>query len=164
MNIQNETPKNRVSNRIGFRPGMAHSLYSKTEAVGDCLEWTGTKNDKGYGYIKNGGQRYKAHRVAWILHYGELDESMLIDHVCHNRACVRLAHLRPVTNKQNSENRSVVRAKSGIMGVYQGANGRWYGRVVHYGKTYPVGGHATAEDATVAVQRKRAELHTHYTI
>ena len=53
---------------------------------------------------------------------------MTIDHMCHNRACVNVEHLRVVTNAQNQQNRKGANSlsKTGVRGVYQHTQtGKW---------------------------------------
>lgn len=68
-----------------------------------CLEWTGSMLRKGYGRVQHDRARRLAHRVAFALHNGR-EPGPELDHLCHNRRCVNVAHLREVTHKQNMEN------------------------------------------------------------
>jgi hypothetical protein len=43
----------------------------------------------------------KAHRAAWMLTNGPVPEGMVLDHICRNRACINLDHLRVVTQREN---------------------------------------------------------------
>jgi hypothetical protein len=43
----------------------------------------------------------KAHRAAWMLVNGPVPEGMVLDHICRNRACINLDHLRVVTQQEN---------------------------------------------------------------
>lgn len=72
--------------------------------MGPCWEWTGRKCRLGYG---NYGRLFRgrfltaAHRRHWIVVNGEIGEGLELDHLCRNRACVRLDHLEPVTHAEN---------------------------------------------------------------
>ena len=66
-----------------------------------CVEWTGCCNDAGYGVRWFNGKLTYAHRVAYIEQVGPIPEGMTIDHLCRNRACVNVAHMEVVTNREN---------------------------------------------------------------
>jgi hypothetical protein len=70
-----------------------------------CWEWTGHRNDAGYGELSVGGRNefheWKAHRLSWELHRGPIPEGLVIRHLCGNRACVNPHHLVPGTQTQN---------------------------------------------------------------
>lgn len=66
--------------------------------VGDgCWEWTGTRNDSGYGVVR----KQRAHRAVYELMVGPIPDRLTLDHLCRNRACVRPDHLEPVTREEN---------------------------------------------------------------
>lgn len=74
---------------------------------GGCLNWSGTLNRDGYGRIVIGYRgpgkpiRRYAHRVAYETWIGTIPDGYDLDHLCRNRRCVNVAHLEPVTRKEN---------------------------------------------------------------
>lgn len=62
-----------------------------------CVEWTGTIDKDGYG--RRG--RHLAHRLVWTQERGPIPQGLVIDHLCFNRACVNVDHLRLVTPVEN---------------------------------------------------------------
>jgi len=77
----------------------------------------GSKTFYGYTTITIQGQRLLAHRLAWLMTYGEWPDQ--IDHINGKRQDNRIENLRNVTHAENQRNRVIPRAnKSGIAGVY----------------------------------------------
>lgn len=81
-------------------------LLQRSREAGECLEWTGARDRAGYGRTSYlGRQGITAHRAVWLASGREIPSGLELDHVCHNRACVRLEHLRAVTHGENMANR-----------------------------------------------------------
>lgn len=71
--------------------------------VGDgCWEWqAGTQKHNGYGSFSMNGRDVKAHRVSWLLWYGEIPKGLRVLHRCDNPPCIRPDHLFLGTQKDN---------------------------------------------------------------
>lgn len=54
-----------------------------------CWVFTGSKDSKGYGRINIDGRPVSAHRLAWELTYGPIQEGQDVLHSCDNPPCVR---------------------------------------------------------------------------
>jgi hypothetical protein len=130
------------------------------EKTDTCWNWVGRLDANGYGRMHTPAGQFMAHRISWAIEHGAADTSLYLDHICHNAACVRPAHLRPATAKQNAENLLPIRAASGYRGVYA-AGKKWSAMVKHDGKVYRSGKHLTAESANEAAIAMRNELFTH---
>lgn len=46
-------------------------------------------------------QTILVHRLAWELANGPIPKGLQIDHLCHNRACINVAHMEVVTPSEN---------------------------------------------------------------
>lgn len=87
-----------VKVKIPFLPN-ALPDYSK------CWEWQGTRGSgkRGlYGRFRMQGERFTAHRIAFMLHYKrvipkELDGA----HLCDNPPCCNPTHIRPARHRAN---------------------------------------------------------------
>lgn len=140
------------------RPAPGHA-----PELGACWEWIASRNEHGYGEFFDRGKVRKAHRVSYEMEYGELPDTKPIDHRCRNRACVRPTHLRPVTNKQNSENQHLSSTNtSGYRGVSWNKNRMSWGVAVsHEGRRYFGGYFADVHEAGRAAREMRNKLFTH---
>jgi hypothetical protein len=137
-------------------------FWNKVQPMGSCWIWVACRNAAGYGSVSDGnGGTMLAHRRAWQALIGDLPP--VLDHICHVRACVNPAHLRPVTVKQNCENLlgAYRNSASGIRGVRQRRNGTWEARVRHLGVLHELGPYDTAEEADQAARALRLALFTH---
>lgn len=138
------------------RATVAERLASMAERFGDCLLWTGTKNDDGYGRIRVDGRMLSAHRVAWTEAGGTLAPGAEVDHICHNRACINVGHLRIADRSRNNAHRAGANSNSatGVRGVYPAeAPGSFVAQV---GRAY-LGTFPTIGEASEAVSRARSE-------
>lgn len=79
-----------------------HRFWEKADLLGDCWNWVAGKGGTGYGAFYHAGRMLRAHRVAWALMHGQpADPTLVLDHLCRNRACVNPAHMRLTTNIEN---------------------------------------------------------------
>ena len=72
----------------------------------------------GYEFIGINKKLYPAHRLAWLMTYGDWPKEF-IDHINGDPSDNRIANLREVTFSENLQNqrRAQKRSKSGLLGV-----------------------------------------------
>lgn len=66
-----------------------------------CIEYTGNRNEHGYGRVNKDGRRVMVHRVTYEWVHGPIPDGLEIDHLCRNRACCHPGHLEAVTHAEN---------------------------------------------------------------
>jgi hypothetical protein len=69
--------------------------------VSICIESRRPSTSNGYSRITANGKKIQAHRWAWELINGKIPVGLVIDHICRNRKCVAIDHLRAVTQQEN---------------------------------------------------------------
>lgn len=76
-----------------------------------CLLWDGARCGDGYGWWAGGkrGVGMLAHRYVFERASGEALGDDEIDHLCHNRLCVEITHLRRVPKGFNVKQGNQVR-------------------------------------------------------
>lgn len=140
----------------------ADRFWTKVDKGAGCWAWAGSYRRDGYGQFQFRGSNSAAHRASWTIHNGPIPDGMFIDHICHNKSCVRPDHLRLATVRQNNEYRQGPNSNnrsSGIRGVtYDKSRDQWVGQVLRNRKYLFVKRFATKEEAEAAVKEARAKF------
>lgn len=125
-----------------------------------CIEWTGYRLPDGYGRLTFQNKGWRAHRLAWVWANGPIPEDKVVDHMCGNRACVNVKHLRLATVQSNGQNRFRMSPlnTSGCRGVSQ-QDGRWRAFVRAEGKLVRLGMYSTAEEAAEVARAAREKYY-----
>lgn len=139
---------------------------SKIQQGNDCWPWIGNINRSiGYGQYYLNGKTVYPHRLVVETVQGPIPQGMVVDHICHNRACVNPDHLRVVTNKQNLEHQisaAVNNGSSGLRGVtWNKKLSKWQVSVHHNGRMRYGGVFNDLAEAELAAVRLRLRVFTH---
>ena len=76
-------------------------LFMRVDTSGECWEWKGNVSAEGYAKLMVNRKFVYAHRYAYELLVEPIPDGLVIDHICHNRRCVRPSHLEPVSANEN---------------------------------------------------------------
>jgi len=84
--------------------------YVADKDESDCMLFTGSVSTNKYGtyqIIAEDGTRVKgAHRVAFYLHNGSINNNLNVNHSCDNKLCCNPDHLWQGTQKENLQDMS----------------------------------------------------------
>ena len=97
---------------------LKHFRYEDGKITRDDRKNSNGSLDKdGYLILKIKGKQLKAHRVAWLLNYGEFPEYEL-DHINRNRLDNRIENLRESNRFEQAQNsKKTVNKETGAVGV-----------------------------------------------
>lgn len=137
------------------------AFTARTERRGDCLIWTGSKNDRGYGKLTVHGQLKYAHVYAWERAHGPVPEGMDVDHRDHcDLLCCEVAHLRLANRGDNLANRAG-RGKDRLhdlpRNVYR-VKDRYFVKMQKAGVVHHIGTYLTVDEAAEAAERARRDI------
>lgn len=106
----------------------------------------GYKNKNGYVIIGFNKKYYKAHRLAWFIHYNELPKNQ-IDHINGDRSDNRIQNLRQATPMMNSWNKKKHRMGK-LVGCYKDKRcNAWVAQTNILKKTVHIGSFKTEQEA-----------------
>lgn len=66
-----------------------------------CWHWIGTPAGR-YGRFRANGKPEYAHRVAYKMWVGPVDDASVVHHKCGNSKCVRPTHLQVISAQNNT--------------------------------------------------------------
>ena len=115
------------------------------------------RSGKKYWQIRVDGRLYYAHRIVWLITYGEFPSEQ-VDHIDGDGLNNRLENLRAVSSTENSRNvRKKSNNTSGVSGVHwHKRDKKWQAMIEVNYKTIHLGLFSNKDEAVAA--RKAAEL------
>ncbi|ELE9679725.1 HNH endonuclease [Enterobacter kobei] len=124
----------------------------------------GSQTWQGYYAFSLFGKKCFAHRLAWLLHYGEWP-SQPIDHINGIKTDNSIRNLRLCSLSQNQFNKPTQKNNTtGVKGVYWNKRDKRYVASVQFnGKKYSAGHHKDIESAKEEVMKLREKLAGEFT-
>lgn len=115
--------------RLRYEPETGEFFWRKSTGAAKKGSPAGSPHICGYWNIRFKGKLYLAHRLAWLITYGEWPDQ--IDHINHDRLDNRLFNLRNVRHVDNGRNQKLPSNNtSGICGVnWDAIRGKWSARI-----------------------------------
>ena len=133
-----------------------HQLSNRLKVGGEC----GSNVDsRGYKRVCFMGKQYRAHRVAWALHYGQEPVDQ-IDHINGNRIDNRICNLRLATNTENSRNSGLAKNNtSGVTGItWHKQCNKWVAQITVNRKNHNLGLYVDKDEA-IKVRKEAEKIH-----
>lgn len=126
---------------------------------GGCVTGSVDKSN-GYRCVFANGRKYKAHRLAWLMVYGDWPSDFL-DHINGDRDDNRITNLRECTNAENLRNTGAYRSNtSGYKGVsFHKRSKKFYAKINVDGRERFLGSFETALSAYAAYCEAANRLH-----
>lgn len=93
-------------------------FWQKVDKGAGCWVWGGARDRDGYGNFNDKGKVYRAHRYAYMVHYGVDPGPWYVCHKCDNPACVNPDHL--FLGDQKANRRDAMRKGRVPRGVQNG--------------------------------------------
>src|SRR6185437_3810498 len=123
-----------------------------------------TRPNEGYVRIKVDGKLYYAHRLAWVYMFGELDDSVFIDHIDNDPTNNAIKNLRLASYRENMLNTPLRRTNtSGVKGIsWSKQKNKWVARLAMNKKIFHVGFFDLVSDAAEAIRTYRENLHKEF--
>lgn len=152
---------NRLKSVLAYDPASGAFTWKVSQGKRAAGSSAGNLHRYGYTRIHIDGREYKAHRLAWLYMHGDWPVGV-IDHINGDRNDNRIANLRDVDHRINSENRKGARAGKAIplMGVKkQTLSPTFTASIKVNGKVLALGGFKTPEEAHAAYMTAKAKHH-----
>jgi|SRR5215471_7976306 len=70
----------------------AFKAHVPLDALDKCWEWTGSRDEDGYGRLTFAGVAYRAHRLSYWIFYAQHPGNHQVCHTCDNPPCVNPLH------------------------------------------------------------------------
>jgi hypothetical protein len=157
--IKSLPPIEELKKLLYYEPdtGLFRWKFSRRGAQANSV--AGSLHSRGYIHVKINQEVFKAHRLAWALHYNQDPGGMQIDHIDENKSNNKIINLRLAGHRENGANFGPQKNnKLGVKGIHC-EKGKFKTRIKRNGKEYHLGTYDTIEEASDVYRATAQELH-----
>ena len=151
-----------IKKLISYSPQSGIFLWSKSRRGVSAGAVAGCINQEGYRQIRVERRVYLAHRLAWLISYGEWPPGE-IDHINGLRDDNRICNLRVVDRAGNSQNRRSAMSNNkscGLLGAtWNKQHQCWQSKLQENKRRHHIGYFKTAIEAHRAYMKAKDVLH-----
>ncbi|EPR9081057.1 HNH endonuclease [Cronobacter dublinensis] len=149
-----------VKSLLNYDRNTGAFTWKKGRKPGTTGKAAGSSHHSGYQIIGIYGISYMAHRLAWLIEYGEWPEAF-IDHINGDKSDNRIENLRCADFSENRRNSKINKNnKSGIKGVSWNCEiKKWHARIWHQGNYKHLGFFSDIELAELVISEARIKFH-----
>lgn len=153
-----------LKDSISYDPATGIFVYLKANNRKNVGDLVGYLRNDGYYEVTFKSNRYRLHRLAWLLTYGEMPNKH-IDHINGNRSDNRIVNLREATVSENLQNqkKATSRNKLGVLGVSY-KKGAYEPKIKVNGKALYLGRFQSIEEASEAYLKAKRLHHSYNTL
>jgi hypothetical protein len=150
---------NQIIERLDYNPDSGEFRWKVKTKTGQIGGIAGNVNHRGYRSIWIDGLQFYAHRLAWLISFGEWPD-VDIDHINENKSDNRISNLRKATRSENMFNRKANKNNtSGVKGVsFCRQTKRWVAQITVNRKNIKLGRFDTIEEAANIYSEKAKQF------
>lgn len=101
--LNDEDFKNRFWTYVDVPKDPQHGNLRVMSKDGPCCPWTKSTRKDGYGQVWAGNTVLSAHKVAFELTFGKVQDGQVVRHSCDNPLCCNPYHLTPGSQQRNMD-------------------------------------------------------------
>jgi hypothetical protein len=124
-------------------------------------EKVGHTNTEGYILVWVGKKRFRAHRIIYEMHFGDIPDGFEVDHIDRNRSHNRIENLRLVNRSFNNLNISTRKDnKTGFTGVsFNKRRNKYIAQIRYNNMITTIGQYDSPEEASCAYNNYKEKLY-----